>query len=119
MSQPSALAPWAEEIRQLFRAGSTSQFVLYGSVDDLVPGAPENGQPSFVPLRRFLTEVMFEPFDVVLHYDRGRGIRVPKGGDHFHRFLQAFDALTSTLSCLCVRWRPFIRLSRLMSAFSS
>jgi AAA+ superfamily predicted ATPase len=92
----SQLAPWAEEMRQLFRAGSTSQFVLSGSVDDLVPGTVVDGRQSFVSLPRFLTDVMFEPFDVVIHYDRGRGIRVPKGGAHFHRFLQAFDAFQGT-----------------------
>lgn len=92
----SDLAPWAEEMRQLFRAGSTSQFVLYGSVDDLVPGREIDGQREYVSLRSFLTDVMFEPFDVVIHYDRGRGVRVRKGGDHFHRFLQAFDAFQGT-----------------------
>jgi AAA+ superfamily predicted ATPase len=90
------LAGWADEMRQLFRAGSTSQFLLYGAVDDLVPGPEVDGRRSFTSLRRFLTEVMFEPFDVVIHYDRGRGIRVPKGGDHFHRFLRAFDAFQGT-----------------------
>ena len=92
----SELAAWAEEMRQIFRAGSTSQFVLYGSVDDFVPGKTVDGKRDFVSLRRFLTNVMFEPFDVVVHYDRGRGLRVPKGGDHFHRFLQAFDAFQGT-----------------------
>ena len=92
----SQLAGWAEEMRQIFRAGSTSQFVLYGSVDDFVPGKVVDGKRGFVSLRHFLTDVMFEPFDVVIHYDRGRGLRVPKGGDHFHRFLQAFDAFQGT-----------------------
>ena len=81
-----ARAAWADEMRQLFRAGSTSQFMLYGGVDDLVPGPEIDGRPSFASLRRFLTEVMFEPFDVVIHYDRGRGIRVPKGGEPFPPF---------------------------------
>ncbi len=49
------------------------------------------------PSRDFLTEVMFAPFDVVIHYDRGRGIRVRRGGEHFHSFLKAFDALPGHL----------------------
>lgn len=109
------LPAWAEEMRRVFRSGSSSQFLLHGNVFDLVPapsipgaGAelasapaaattePPASARTFLPLRRFLTEVMFEPFDVVLHYDRGRGIRVRKGGDHFHRFLKAFDAFGGT-----------------------
>jgi hypothetical protein len=92
------LPAWAEEMRQLFRSGSASQFLLYGNVHDLV-AAPRSGEPGgfeFVSLRRFLTEVMLAPFDVIIHYDRGRGIRVRKGGDHFHRFLKAFDTFRGT-----------------------
>jgi AAA+ superfamily predicted ATPase len=93
----SVLPEWASEMRKLFRAGTCSQFVLYGAVHDLValdlPGAD---RPEYVSLRRFLTEGMFAPFDVVLHYDRGRGIRVKKGGPHFHRFLEAFDSFQGT-----------------------
>ena len=61
------------------------------AADDLVPGRVVENRREYVSLRRFLTDVMFEPFDVVILYDRGRGIWVPKGGEHFHRFLQAFD----------------------------
>ena len=89
------LPTWAEDMRRQFRSGSTSQFVLFGNVHDLV-AAPRVDGTAYVALRHFLTEVMFEPFDVVIHYDRGRGIRIRKGGPHFHRFLQAFDAFRGT-----------------------
>ncbi|MEM9598396.1 MAG: AAA family ATPase [Acidobacteriota bacterium] len=108
----ASLPRWADEMRQLFRSGGVSQFLLYGNVHDLVPlgaetaaptdglvrGEPaqEEGDFELVALRHFLTRVMFEPFDVVIHYDRGRGIRIRKGGDHFHRFLEAFDAFRGT-----------------------
>jgi len=94
----ASLPAWAEEMRRIYRSGSASQFLLYGNVFDLV-SAPGNGvttKPRFLALRHFLTQVMFEPFDVVLHYDRGRGIRVRKGGDHFQGFLKAFDAFRGT-----------------------
>ena len=97
MTNPN-LPAWAESMRRIFRSGSASQFVLHGNVFDLVP-APANGDSGaerYVSLRTFLTEVMFEPFDVVLHFDRGRGIRPKKGGEHFQRFLQAFDAFRGT-----------------------
>jgi len=83
-------------MRRLFRAGATSQFILYGGVHDLVPAPAADGARRYVSLRTFLTEVMFAPFDVVVHYDRGRGIRVKRGGKHFYRFLRAFDAFQGT-----------------------
>lgn len=94
----SPLTPWAEEMRVLFRSGSTSQFILYGGVHDVVaaPAVEEGGARRYLSLPTFLTEVMFAPFDVVLHYDRGRGVRVKKGGPHFYKFLEAFDAFQGT-----------------------
>jgi hypothetical protein len=83
-------------MRQVFRAGATSQFVLHGNVFDLVPAAEGKGATPWTSLARFLTDAMFEPFDVVILYDRGRGIRVRKGADAFHRFLKAFDAFQGT-----------------------
>ncbi|MEW6336330.1 MAG: ATP-binding protein [Acidobacteriota bacterium] len=95
VTSPPELPAWAAEMRETFRAGGTSQFVIHGNVFDLVP-APAGGGFTFLPLRRFLTETMFAPFEVVIHYDRGRGIRVPKGGDAFHRFLRAYDTFQGT-----------------------
>jgi hypothetical protein len=97
----SAAAPplpaWAEEVRRAFRAGSASQFVLYGAVHDLVaaPGGGGGGG-RYLSLRHFLAEVMLAPFDVVLEYDPGRGLRAVKGGEHFQAFLKAFDAFRGT-----------------------
>lgn len=95
----NALPAWAEEVRRAFKAGSASQFVLYGAVHDLVPAPPAPGGEEtsrFVSLRRFLAEVMLAPFDVVLEYDPGRGLRAVKGGDHFQSFLKAFDTFRRT-----------------------
>ncbi len=91
------LPPWAVEMRDLFRSGSVAQFVLHGNVFDLVPapapsapGGPGSGGPGqrLVPLRQYLDEVMFATYDVILHYDRGRGIRLSKGADDFGRWLE-------------------------------
>jgi AAA+ superfamily predicted ATPase len=72
---PITLPAWAEEMRQIFRAGATSQFVLHGNVFDLVP-APGAAGPLWVSLGDFLTTTMFRPWDVVVRYDRGKGIQV-------------------------------------------
>jgi hypothetical protein len=92
----SGLPAWAEEMRAVFRSGATGQFVLHGNVFDLMPARSANGSRDWISLSRFLTETMFAPFDVVIHYDRGKGIRVRKGADAFHRFLKAFDAFRGT-----------------------
>jgi SpoVK/Ycf46/Vps4 family AAA+-type ATPase len=90
------LPGWAKEMREIFRSGATSQFVISGNVFDLVPAPDGKGGADYVSLSRFLTDVMLAPFDVVVQYDRGKGIRVPRGGDHFHRFLKAFDTFQGT-----------------------
>ncbi len=86
----TTLPKWAEEMRELFRSGSVAQFLLHGNVFDVVQVA-EGGAPKLLPLRTFLDDVMFDGWDVVLHYDRSRGIRASRGGDDFARFLE--DAL--------------------------
>ncbi len=80
------LPAWAEEMRQVFKAGATSQFVLHGNVFDLVPAADGKGGVDWLSLTDFLAGTMFQPFDVVIRYDRGRGMsieppRVPRRAD--------------------------------------
>lgn len=94
MSLP-ALPAWAKTMREIFRAETISQFVLYGNIRDLVEHGREGG-PVFLPLRQYLADVLFEPFGTVLFYDRGRGIRVARGADRFQRFLQGFDRFHGT-----------------------
>ncbi len=99
-SLPPSLPKWAQRMRRAYRSGSASQFILYGNVTDLVSAPPkesdDKAERRYLSLRRFLTGIMFEPFDVVLHYDRGRGIRAKKGSDHFQGFLKAFDTFRGT-----------------------
>ena len=97
MSQ-THLPAWAEEFRRVFRAGTISQFLLFGNIFDFVPyrhSGPEaqEGQPSpplqFKGLKDFLSEVLFSPFEVVLYYSRGAGIQVMRGQEHVQKFQQA------------------------------
>ena len=77
------LPGWAGEMRDLFRSGSAAQFLLHGNVFDVVPS---NGRSISVPA--FLEQVMFVSYDVVLRYDRSRGVRATKGGEDWGAWLQ-------------------------------
>jgi AAA+ superfamily predicted ATPase len=81
------LPAWAEEMRDLFKSGSVSQFLLYGNIFDIIaaPGIPE---PRLLPLSAFLDEVMFEKYDIILHYDRGKGIRATRGAEDWGEWLK-------------------------------
>src|SRR6185503_15119762 len=102
MAEGVRLPAWADEMRQIFKAGATSQFVLHGNVFDLVPAPDGKGGADFVGLGEFLTGSMFQPFDVVIRYDRGRGVRLEppdpsrdgayKGVEEVFRFLKGVDA---------------------------
>jgi ATPase family associated with various cellular activities (AAA) len=71
-------------MRDLFRSGSAAQFILHGSVFDVVPSA---GKLLSVPI--FLEQVMFATYDVVLRYDRSRGVRATRGSDDWGEWLQS------------------------------
>jgi hypothetical protein len=112
MTEAIRLPAWAEEMRQVFKAGATSQFVLHGNVFDLVPAPSGKGGADFVSLSDFLTGTMFQPFDVVVRYDRGRGVRIEppdasrdgayKGVEEVFRFLRGVDAFRGAPAALDV-----------------
>jgi AAA+ superfamily predicted ATPase len=81
------LPQWAAEMRDLFRSGSVAQFILHGNVFDVVP-APGPGGGRLLSLNTFLDEVMFERYDTVLRYDRGRGIRATRGAEEWSDWLR-------------------------------
>src|SRR5262244_101964 len=82
----SKLPPWALDAIQLYESNASSQFIIYGNVNDqlLVPSPT----PHLGGLVDFLLQVLLPRFDVVLSYDIGNGIRVEKGGDTFSRWPQ-------------------------------
>jgi len=90
------LTSWAETMKQVFIGGSTSQFILYGNVFDLVPIKRKGGNIDFVSLREYLEEAMFAPFEVIIFYDRGKGIRVKRGMEEFKRYLSIHDSFNET-----------------------
>jgi len=76
------LPRWAVEMRDLFRSGSAAQFLIHGNVFDVVP---HGGR--LLSLPAFLDEVMFPTYDVVLRYDRSRGVRATRGADDWGSWL--------------------------------
>ena len=81
------LPAWAREMQELFRSGSVTQFLMHGNLFDVVP-APGPAGRRLLPLKSFLDEVMFEGYDIVLHYDRGRGVRATRGMEDWGEWLQ-------------------------------
>ncbi len=90
----SDLAKWAESMKQIFVGGTTSQFILFGNVFDLVPVPGKTHK--YVSLPSFLEEYMFTPFEVVIFYDRGKGIRIKKGMEEFRKYLSVHDSFNET-----------------------
>ncbi len=79
----SGLASWAPAWAHRFgtaaRSGTASVFVLHGNTTDLF--ALDAAHEAYGPLNHFLAEQAFGRYDLVLHYDLGRGLRVFAGGD--------------------------------------
>jgi AAA+ superfamily predicted ATPase len=89
------LPGWAGEMRDLFRSGSAAQFLLHGSVFDVVPHGGK-----LLSLPAFLEQAMFASYDVVLRYDRSRGVRATRGADDWGDWIQnalGREAQTQTL----------------------
>ena len=80
------LPDWAAQMRDLFRSGSVAQFLIHGNIFDVVPIEDSRGR-RLLSLKAFLEGVMFDSYDVVLEYDRGRGIRPIKGAEDWGDWL--------------------------------
>ena len=79
---------WLEDLKRQYLAGSASFFILHGNVQDLflLPGTDKVRLGS---LAEFLNSALLAPFDVVLAYDIGNGLRVERGGDIFQEWPSA------------------------------
>jgi SpoVK/Ycf46/Vps4 family AAA+-type ATPase len=80
---PAWYPPWALAMADLYFSGTTSVFVLHGNTYDLVPldDVEASGRAPFGGISEFLAEQMFARWDLILHYDLGRGLRVFAGRD--------------------------------------
>lgn len=75
---PEWFPPWAARLSDLYFSGTTSMFILHGAVQDYVRASTE---PSYGTLADFLAEQIFGRWELVLHYDLARGLRVFAGKD--------------------------------------
>src|SRR5688572_18372633 len=75
---PKWAPPWASQLAELCFSGTTSVFVLHGNTNDLMPRGetPEDGYGTIADL---LAEQLFGKWDLLLHYDLGRGLRAFAG----------------------------------------
>lgn len=71
---PDWFPGWARELADLYFSGTTSLFLLHGNVHDLVR-VREGAGDGWCNLAEFLAAQLFGAWDVLLHYDLGRGLR--------------------------------------------
>lgn len=93
---PLALPSWATELRELFVSGAVNQFIIYGNVFDYIPYVGHDGTGQFMSLKKFLDDVMLESYDSILHYDRGKGIRVVKGDKEWSEWISSIGGGTGS-----------------------
>ncbi|MCP5108938.1 MAG: ATP-binding protein, partial [bacterium] len=93
--EPVALPGWAQTMKEIFRAETIGQFVLTGNINDFALHKKEK-KVHFLSLKKYLTDVMFQSFDVVLVYDRGKGIEVARGAEYFYKYLKVVDKYHGT-----------------------
>ena len=89
---------WVDKLKQTYLAGGASMFILHGNVADLMGCAAADAASasySVVPLADFLSERLFGDYDLVMHYDVGRGLRPYPGSDA--RRLTRMNALIGRL----------------------
>ena len=74
---PAWYPPWALSMAEMYFSGTTSVFVLHGNTYDLVPLADVDAadHAPFGSTVEFLSEQVFGSWDLILHYDLGRGLR--------------------------------------------
>ena len=78
---PAWYPRWALAMAEQFFSRSSAVFVLHGNTYDLIPleDVDATGRAAFGGIPEFLAEQLFGTWDLVLHYDLGRGLRVFAG----------------------------------------
>ena len=78
---PAWYPRWARTMAEQYFSRSSAVFVLNGNTYDLIPmeDVDASGRAAFGGIAEFLAEQLFATWDIVLHYDLGRGLRVFAG----------------------------------------
>src|SRR6476660_6984142 len=86
LALPAWYPGWARELADLYFSGTTCVFVVHGNIHDLVrcPATTPEEEDTYTPLSEFLATQVFGAWDLVVHYDLGRGLR-PFAGGNPHR----------------------------------
>jgi AAA+ superfamily predicted ATPase len=92
---------WVQRLRETYLAGGSSFFTLHGNTADFVgrPDPATDSRPAgyhVETLSDYLAQHLFGAYDLVLHYDVGRGLRVHAGNDL--QRLSRMNALVARLS---------------------
>ncbi|MCC6487470.1 MAG: ATP-binding protein [Candidatus Hydrogenedentes bacterium] len=71
---------WVETLKQSYLSGAASMFILHGNVSDAIGSADG---PAYVMEQPadFMARRLFGDYDLVLHYDLGRGLRAYAAND--------------------------------------
>ena len=104
---PAWYPPWAKSIADLYFSRTTSVFVLHGNTYDLIPlcDVDAASRAEFGTIPEFLAEQLFGRWDLVLHYDLGRGLRVFAGRNE-KRLKEMVALVTRRIGDLSGQERP-------------
>jgi SpoVK/Ycf46/Vps4 family AAA+-type ATPase len=89
---PDWAPPWAAQLAELCFSGTTSVFLLHGNTNDLLPRGA-SADDGYGTIADFLSEQLFGKWDLLLHYDLGRGLRAFAGRNE--KRLQKMTALAN------------------------
>ncbi len=78
---PEWFPAWAREMAELYFSGTTCLFIVHGNVHDLIRSKPAAGDEGYASLVEFLATQVFGSWDIVLHYDLGKGLGLQAGTD--------------------------------------
>ena len=107
----SDLPSWVTTLSSDYITGSANFFILHGNVDDVV-GSIVDTTYRLETLTDFLGRYLLKTFDLVLHYDLGRGLRIHPAGDPVResRMKELLGHMWPELSRLPHEPTPMLRL---------
>ncbi len=99
MSDYLAVLPrWARILAEKYKSGVITEFLISGSVHDLVPLKVDITGTTYVSPKEFLARAVFPQRDTIIFYDQANGISCwkPEMMDDFTRVMGAIDQVKGT-----------------------